>query len=475
MTTPLASDVMEIEKVFKIQKEYASQLRHTKAKERIQTLKRLSDYILQHQKDIERAIYADFKKPADEAALFELYNLHKDIKFCIKHLSSWMKAKTVHSPLVYSGTRSQVYIEPKGAALIIAPWNYPFYLAVAPLVYAIAAGCTVSLKPSEMTPHTSAFIVKMVEDLFDKREVAVWEGGVEVSQKLLNLKFDHIYFTGSPVVGKIIMEAAAKNLTSVTLELGGKSPVIVDKSADLKDAATKIVWGKCINAGQICISPDYLLVHESQKDELVRLLEEGFGAFYNTEGKGIKHSSSYTRIVNHKHYQRILRLIEDAKSKGAKVVGGETDETEDFIAPTLLTDLSEDMLIMEEEIFGPVLPILTYSNLENALQIVGEKEKPLAFYIFSKDKKATDYILQHSTAGSTCVNNTLIQFANPNLPFGGVNHSGIGKAHGYDSFLEFSNRRSVVKQGGLFNITKLLHPPYRPATRKLVDFMIKWL
>ena len=468
----------DIQKLYEAHKKNAFEnIKSTNYQTRKTKLQKLQNYITDNSNLIQEAIYKDFKKPAAEVDLTEVYSVIANIKHAIQNLRSWMRPKFVSTPLSLFGSTSHIQYEAKGATLIISPWNYPFYLAVSPLIYAIAAGNCAIIKPSEMTPHTSQVIEDMMEALFDQNEVTVIQGGVDVSTELLKLKFDHIFFTGSPAVGKIIMKAAAQHLTSVTLELGGKSPVIVDKSADLKDASEKITWGKFLNNGQTCIAPDYLLVHESQKDALIDLFKEDIQKKYKSEGnQSIEESNSYARIINEKHHQRLSNLISDAVEKGAKVeFGGTLNPKDCYIEPTVISNVNDSMDILQEEIFGPLLPVVTYKSLDEALKYVNEKEKPLALYIFSKSQKQAKSILNKTTAGGTCINDCIIHIGHPDLPFGGVNNSGIGKSHGFYGFTAFSNERSVLKQRVGFTGIKMFYPPYTPKVHSLVKLLIKYL
>jgi aldehyde dehydrogenase (NAD+) len=339
-------------------------------------------------------------------------------------------------------------------------------------VYAIAAGNAVVLKPSEMTPHTSAFMKKLVQQVFSENEVALFEGDATVAQHLLKKRFDHIFFTGSPALGKVIMKAAAEHLTPVTLELGGKSPTVVDETTNVDDAADKIIYGKFLNCGQTCIAPDYVLVHESVKDALVNSMKAKIHQFY---GDNVKDSNDFTRIVNERHFNRVKQLIDDAVEKGAKVSeGGETDASQNYVAPTLLENVQPEMEVMQEEIFGPILPIVPFKNLAEATELIKSKEKPLALYIFSKSKSNQQFIVDQTSAGGTTINDTMLHIANPNLPFGGVNNSGIGKTHGYYGFEAFSNERAVLKQRVGFTGIKLIYPPYNDKVRKFIKMFLKW-
>jgi len=369
------------------------------------------------------------------------------------------------------GSSSKVVYESKGVVLIISPWNFPINLTFGPLVSAIAAGNTVMIKPSEMTPNASAMMKKIVEEVFDENEVALFEGGVSTSVELLKLPFNHIFFTGAPSIGKIVMKAAAQNLTSVTLELGGKSPTIIDESANIDLAAKRTAWAKFINNGQVCIAPDYLFVHESKKAAFVESFKKYMKAFYNNDPLN---ESSYSRIVNQKHYNRVRGYIDDAVEKGAHIeAGGKFAEEQDFISPTLMTNVSKDSKLMTEEIFGPVLPIYGYTDVDKVIKEINSREKPLALYVYSKNRKNIKHILGNTRAGGSCVNHNAAHFFNTNLPFGGSNNSGIGKAHGKAGFEAFSDARGVFKQH-IPNALDLLTPPYNNFKQKLIDLTIKW-
>lgn len=467
----------ETERIFLAQKKNTQNLKNTTAKERIAKLKQLKKLILDHRKGLQEALYADFKKPAPDADLTEILPCLSSITHVTKSLRKWMKPKRVVTPLNMLLTAGKIYYEPKGVALIISPWNYPFNLTIDPLIYAIAAGCTAILKPSEMTPHSSAFMRQMLSKMFNEDEVAVVEGDAQAAQALLKLPFDHIFFTGSPMLGKIVMRAAAENLTSVTLELGGKSPVIIDQHTDVKDTAQKITWGKFMNCGQTCIAPDYLLVHESIKDQLIAEIAKNINHFYGNEGKtDVQESKDYTRIVNQRHFQRIKKLLDNALENGAEIeTGGKLDEKDNFIAPTLLGNVKDGMEVMQEEIFGPLLPVISFKHLNEAYEFIQNKPKPLALYIFSKDKATQEEIIKHTTAGGTAINDTLVHIANPDLPFGGVNNSGIGKTHGFYGFQAFSNERSVLTQRVGWTMFKMLYPPYTAQKKKTIDTFSKFI
>jgi aldehyde dehydrogenase (NAD+) len=350
---------------------------------------------------------------------------------------------------------------------VISPWNFPFNLSFGPVISAIAAGNCVILKPSEMTPSSSACMKRIIAGLFDENEVAVIEGDVHVADALLRKKFDHIFFTGSPAVGKIVMKAAAEHLASVTLELGGKSPVIVDRTADLDEAARKIAWGKFMNSGQVCIAPDYLLVDETIRAPFVEKLAAALHAMDVDGSSGV--------IVNERHAARVKRLYDGAIASGAQPIGAAAfGDDPRRIRPTVLTNVKPDAAVMQEEIFGPLLPMLTYSSLDEAIAFVNEREKPLVSYIFSRARKVVDEIVSRTSAGGTVVNHTLIHFFQLNLPFGGVGNSGMGKGHGYFGFQAFSNARAVLDQRMRFSAIELMFPPYTKLKRKLIDLTVRF-
>ncbi|GIV34888.1 MAG: aldehyde dehydrogenase [Chitinophagales bacterium] len=468
--------VSEIHRLFELQQKNKQRVRNTTAKERRNKLKKLEKTLFSKRQAIRQAMYNDFRKAATETDLTEIYTLLLEIRHAVEHLQEWMQPQEVETPLVFFGTSARVMYEPKGCALIISPWNYPINLSFIPLVSAVAAGCTAIIKPSEYTPHTSAIIREIVSEVFDASEVSVVEGDHTVSQELLKLKFDHIFFTGSPSVGKLVMKAAADHLTSVTLELGGKSPVIVDASANIEDCARSVAWGKCVNSGQTCVSPDYLLIHESLQERFVEEFKKSVLAMYGAAGEELKNNPDYCRIVNRRHYTRIKNLIMEAIEKGAHVAfGGAMDDAENFIAPTLLTDVPDNAEIMHEEIFGPVFPIRKFTDIREAVDYVNAKEKPLALYVFSSKQKHIDYVLQNTSSGGACVNETMIQFSHVHLPFGGVNHSGMGKAHGFYGFKTFSNEKAVLRQHLKRMVMKTLYPPYKGPKLRIIEFMLKYL
>ncbi|RDB07379.1 aldehyde dehydrogenase family protein [Runella aurantiaca] len=460
----------DLQRVFDAQRKNAVNVALTNADERAEKLKVLLDYLMAHLPDVEKAMYDDFRKPAVEVLLGEVYTITSEIKFARKNLKNWMKPQRVPTPLGMIGTSNYIKHEPKGNVLIISPWNYPLALAIKPLISAIAAGNVAMMKPSELTPHTSRFLKKMISDLFAEEEVAVFEGDAEVATELLKLPFNHIFFTGAPTIGKIVMRAAADHLASVTLELGGKSPNIIDETADIQKAAEMTAWSKGLNNGQTCIAVDYVMIHASKKDEFITSYRAALQKMYS---EGAEKSDSYARIVNNRHFNRLKGYLDDAIAKGASVVvGGKTLAEQNYVEPTLLTNVGDEMKIMQDEIFGPLLPVLTYQNKEEVIAYVNGKEKPLALYIHSTDSKNIDYFLNNTTAGDTVINDVMIQFGNAELPFGGVNNSGIGKSNGYFGFQEFSNLRGVSKRQ--FGTMKFLYPPYTANVRKIMDLFVKY-
>ena len=474
MLSNLTLQEVDLQQLFLSQKKNANSVAQSTAKERIAKLKTIQKWCNINEQLIKDAMFADFKKPGDEVMIGEVMGVLGEIKHLISNLSGWMKPQRLSTPLNMIGSSSYIKYEPKGVCLIISPWNYPFNLAIKPLAQAIAAGNTVILKPSELTPNTSALINKMLSELFESNEIAVVEGDAKVATELLELPFNHIFFTGSPNVGKVVMTAAAKNLCSVTLELGGKSPSIVDETANIKKAAQRIAWGKWLNNGQTCVAPDYVLVHENVKDAFVEQLKKSINDMYSPTGQDIESCADYCRIVNARHFNRVQTLIADAVTNGANVVvGGQSNAETNYIAPTILTDVNDKMKVMQEEIFGPVLPIIPFKNLDEVLTTINEREKPLALYISSSNNKNIKTIIDNTSAGNTVINDTVLHYGNVEMPFGGVNNSGIGKSGGIFGFQEFSNARGIMHQK--FGDFSMIYPPYTKTTSKLVNFFVKYL
>ena len=463
----------EIVRIYNLQQRNKQTVKNATANERKAKLKRLIQTIMDHREQIQQAVNKDLRKAPVETEYTETYNSLAEMRFAIANLSQWMESKSVETPLVMIGSSSYIVYEPKGTCLILTPWNYPFQMPMQHLASCIAAGNTAIVKPSEYTPHTSAIVKEIIGKTFEESEVAVIEGDHTVAGELLKLKWDHIHFTGSPAVGKMVMHAAADYLTPVTLELGGKSPAIIDETANLTAAAKKLTWGKWLNVGQTCIAPDYILIHESKKEEFVTKVKEIITKSFGTDPH---QSIDMARIVNNKNFLRVKALLDDAVKNGAKIeVGGQCIEAENYIAPTILTGVSLDSRIMQEEIFGPLLPIITYKNLDEALALVNSKEKPLSLYVFSSSSKNQDYVINHSSAGGTCINDNLVHITNPYLPFGGVNNSGIGKSTGFFGFKEFSNERAVLRALYSGSVATPLWYPYGKFTKFVTDFLVKYL
>lgn len=461
----------EIQRIFKLQQENQQNLANSTARQRIAKLKKLHKAVLKYRQEIRDALKKDFNKHPSEVDLTEIYVVTSEIKHAVSNLRRWMAPKSVATPLAFLGSSSHIQYEPKGVVLIISPWNFPVNLTFGPLVSAIAAGNAVIIKPSEHTPYASGIMKKIVEELYDENEVALFEGDVQTSQELLKLPFNHIFFTGAPSIGKIVMRAAAEHLASVTLELGGKSPTIVDETANLEKAASRIAWAKYVNNGQICIAPDYVFVHESIKDKFVELVRKHVASFY---GEDIKASQDYARMVNNRHFERVSSYVEDAVSKGGKIeMGGKVDGKENFIEPTMISNVDMDSSLMQNEIFGPVLPVYSFKDLQEPIDIINSREKPLALYLYTRSKKNTRRIMNNTRAGGACINHSALHFYNNNLPFGGSNNSGIGKSHGWFGFEAFSNAKGIYRQI-LPPALELLVPPYNGFKQKIIDLTIKW-
>ncbi len=461
----------EIQQAFSAQATTAIRLRQSTKAERLAKIKALKSALLAHQQEIIAAGFADFGKPATEVELTEILPVVAEANDAIRKLGGWMKPKKVWPSRMMVGTTGYTQYEPKGRVLIISPWNYPVNLTLGPLVSAIAAGNTAIIKTSELTPHLSTVILKIIKQTFDPSEIAVFEGDASVAQALLELPFDHIFFTGSPTVGKIVMAAAAKNLTSVTLELGGKSPTIIDETADLKVAAQNTLWAKYTNNGQTCIATDHIYVHNKVKDQFLTHCVETLEKTYGKNTLQIQ-SPDLARIVNDRHVSRVKHLLDDAVTRGARVVtGGQIDETQRYISPTILDGIPQDAEIMREEIFGPLLPIIGFDQLDTVIAKINAEPKPLALYVWSKNNDNIRKVMQQTSSGGACINHSVVQFLHGNLPFGGVNNSGIGSAHGYHGFLAFSHERAIVRNWLM--LAKMFFPPYTDWTRKLIALFIK--
>ncbi|MBW4559574.1 MAG: aldehyde dehydrogenase [Mojavia pulchra JT2-VF2] len=419
---------------------------------RIAQLKTLKQAIQENEQAIIQALKADLNKPEFEAYATEIFVI-KEIDYAIKNIKSWTKPQKAAVPLEFLQYSARIYPEPLGIILIIGAWNYPFQLIISPLIGAIAAGNCAILKPSELAPHTSSLLAEIFSKYFDPAYIVLVEGGVETSQKLLVEKYDYIFFTGGTNVGKIVMEAAAKHLTPVTLELGGKSPCIVDTEINLEHTVKRITWGKFINAGQTCIAPDYILVNNKIKTNLVDGLKKTINEFY---GDNPGSSPDYARIISQKHFDRLVNFLKN----GEILVGGDTNSSERYIAPTVIDNVALDDPIMQEEIFGPILPIIEYRDITEAIAFINSRPKPLALYLFTQNKNLQTRVLQETSSGGVCINDTVMQCGVSSLPFGGVGDSGIGSYHGKASFDTFSHSKSVLHNSFLLDL-KWRYAPYK--------------
>ena len=424
---------------------------------RKQMLRKLSDAMHQYEKPLAEALWTDLHKSYEEAYLTELSIVYGEIRNHLKHMRRWARPERKCSPIAIMPATSKVIKEPLGNTLIIAPWNYPVQLLLNPLVGAISAGCTAMLKPSPYVPHVSAVLTEMIRATFPEEYIAIVEGNRQVNQMLLAERWDLIFFTGSPSLGKMVMEAASKHLTPVVLELGGKSPCIIDKSADLKVAAKRVAWGKALNAGQTCIAPDYLMIHEDVKDKFLKLLVKEWKHLLTKDPQKAKH---FVRIVSDKALERLIGYMDN----GTIYHGGKYDKETRYLSPTILTNVSEDAPVMQEEIFGPIFPVLTFKEIDEVITFVTDREKPLALYYFGTNG---DYVLCHTSSGGACVNDVIMHIVNHDVPFGGVGNSGMGSYHGKESFMTFSHRRSVVSTPTFVDM------PFRYMPYKLFNLIKK--
>ena len=434
---------------------------------RIKQLHHLKRTIEKYEPQIIKALNDDLGKSEFESYLSEVGFVLLDLSHTIKDLKKWMKSKRVKTPFILQPASSKVYFSPLGVNLIIAPFNYPFQLALSPLIAAIAAGNTAVIKASELTPNVSQIIHDLINEAFASEYIAFIEGEVPETTLLLEQKFDHIFFTGSPRVGSIVMSAAAKHLTPVTLELGGKSPCVVEKDANIDIAVKRIVFGKFLNAGQTCVAPDYVMVHKDIKEQFVNKLSERINTIY---GDDSSISKDYGRIISQAHFKRLVDLIDSNKV----VVGGQFDEANKFIAPTVMKNVSLEDAIMKDEIFGPILPVLEYSQLDDVFNVVNQlSQHPLSAYIFSEDKNTQENFINGIQFGGGCINHCLQHLVNFNLPFGGVGNSGIGSYHGFSGFEQFSHKKSMFKAVTWFDLFSLLYPPYNKIKLKIIRSVFK--
>ncbi len=433
---------------------------------RKEKLQDLLKSIMKHEDKIISSLYEDFKKPKFEAVVTETSYVISDLKHTLKNLNKWARPKYVFPSILNFPSIDFILKEPYGEVLIIAPWNYPFQLALCPLIAAVAAGNKVVIKPSELTPATSAIINKIVKEVFDENHVQVVEGGITVSQDLLSKRWDYIFFTGSVAVGKIVAKAASHFMTPITLELGGKNPCIVDDNCIVQLTAKRIVWGKFINAGQTCIAPDYILVHYKIKSKLIKALQEEILAAY---GEIPEESQDYTRIINEKNWKRLTQFLENQSI----LFGGQSNSNTNYIAPTLINEPDLNSLVMQDEIFGPILPILSYENEDEIENIITNYEKPLALYVFSNDTKWARKIVEKYAFGGGCINDTIIHFSNNRLPFGGVGNSGIGAYHGKKSFDTFTHNKAIVQKATWLDLP-MRYAPYKEKIKILQKFLNWW-
>jgi aldehyde dehydrogenase (NAD+) len=447
----------------------------TTARERISRLHRLRDALLDHRAALETAVAADFGKSAAELEVTELQLLLGEIRHAAHALPGWMRERRAGTSPLLLGTRSRVRFEPRGRKLVLSPFNYPLLLTFSPLVAALSAGNTAILRPSERVPATGEAMRAVVRDAFAEEEVAMVLGGVEASRALLALPFDHFFFTGSTEVGRVVMRAAAEHLATVTLELGGKSPAIVHRSADLAVAAERIVWGRFVNAGQTCVAPEYVLVHRDDEEAFLEAARRAMARLYGATPDAVRRSPDLARMVDDEAFERVHGALREALGAGARrVAGGEADAAERFIAPTLLASVPAGSRLMREEIFGPVLPVVGVDSLEEAIGYVNARPRPLALYVFSRDPAAAERVIRATRAGGTVVNHAICHLANPHLPFGGVGESGQGSYHGMAGFRAFSHERSVL-YAGRFSLAPFYYPPYGARMRRIASLVTRWL
>lgn len=459
-----------LQALFEKQSAHRWTMSQTSAASRKSMLLALKNEIVSRREEIKAAMYADFKKPYAESELTEIHTSIDEINFAVKNISRWMKPKKVKTPIALFGSKSFIQYEAKGVVLVLAPWNYPFSLLINPLVAAIAAGNCVIARPSEKTPHTAKILESVIGNVFPENVAKVVLGEVDLAEKLLELPFDHIFFTGSTQVGRIVMLAAAKNLTPVTLELGGKSPVIIDREVNLEDCAEKLFWGKFMNGGQTCVAPDYVFIPEELKVEFIELFKKQIEKRFGESSSERVATKDFARMVDKSAFNRLAEKIQDEK----KLLEDKVQADDRFIPPTLLTEVSLNSHVMEDEIFGPILPLLTYKKLDTVIDYIRANPKPLALYVFSKNKKMIKNVLKSTTSGGVAINHVVLHLANPHLPFGGVGHSGMGNYHGEFGFKTFSHERAVLNQGR-FTLTNLYFPPYNTALSKLAFRLLRWL
>ncbi len=456
---------MDIEKIVKKQKTFFMTGKTKEVKYRKEALKKLKQKIIELEPEINQALKADLNKSETESYMAETGMVLSELSYAIKHIKQWSKEKKVRTPLSQFHGKSYYFYEPYGVTLIISPWNYPFMLALDPLIGAIAAGNCCIIKPSEYAPNTAKIMKKMIEDIFPSEYITVIEGGVEETTQLLKQRLDYIFFTGSVSVGKIIMKVASEKLIPVTLELGGKSPCIVDETADLSLTAKRILFGKILNAGQTCVAPDYLLVQKDVKERLIKELEKNIAKFL---GENLLKNQDYVKMINQKQFDRMKELLKDQKI----IFGGNIDEANQKIELTLIDEPSLDSKVMQEEIFGPILPILSFDKIEEAIDFIRQREKPLALYLFTKNRKVEEKVKTEVSFGGGCINDTIIHLASNHLGFGGVGNSGMGNYHGKRSFTTFSHEKSIVKKYTWIDLP-MRYMPYTKTKEKIIKIFLK--
>lgn len=456
---------MQLEKVYQDLLNSSTKFKSPDLHARREYLIKLKETINKYEIEIKEALYKDFKKTHQETDLTEILPTIHEINFALKNLKKWMKDEFVPTPFFMFGARSKIIKEPKGLVLIMSPWNYPFNLVFCPLVSAIAAGCRVLIRPSEKTIHTSNIIFKIINECFSPEYINVILGDIEISKRVLDLRFDHIFFTGSTQVGKIVMEKASRHLCSVTLELGGKSPVIIDRKVDLEIVTAKLAWAKLLNAGQTCIAPDYVFIPKEIKEVFLDLLNNKMRSLYDSHLQ-----SDLTRIIDAKNFKRLEWMIESEKKNTIDSLNA----SELYFPPTVLFDISASSNVMSEEIFGPILPVLTYESIDEVLSFISNRERPLALYLFSNDRSLKKKVEDEISCGAIVVNDLLVHFSNPHLPFGGVGHSGMGASHGKHGFMSFTHLKPVVI-GSPFFINKLFYPPYNTFLSRFAYKILSFL
>lgn len=475
VTKVIETDETTIRALFDAQASTALALRNSTISQRRDKLRRLSRAVLARREHWYAAFHADLGKPKVEVELTEFLPVLDEASHAISHLNRWMRLHRVGPTLTTLGASARVQYQPRGRCLIIGPWNYPLNTVLGPLVSAVAAGNTAIIKPSEFTPHVNAMVAEVVAEVFDPEEVALMQGAVKTSEHLLALPFDHIFFTGSPAVGKIVMAAAARHLTSVTLELGGKSPAIVDASADVDAAARMLAWGKLTNAGQTCVAPDHVYVHRSVEARFIECWRRVVAERYGKDALAVEKSPHLARMVTTRHAERVAGLIADAMARGAtRLDGGDYDTTARYVPPTLLSQIPDDARIESEEIFGPVMPLRAFDSLDEVVARINDAPKPLALYVFARNRSRITQVQTQTSSGSLGVNLCVQQYAHAKLPFGGVNHSGLGNAHGWHGFRAFSHERACLSNGP-FNGLRLFFPPYTQHKERLARILVRFI